>query len=442
MLNESWRKVRAGWQASRVRTLWKYVRRTLVVFVALVAAAVVSSLTLDLGPRVRALAEREGSKQIERPMHIGRLSIRLLTGTFILEDFTIEGLTPEDRPFLKAKRIAVSMPWWTIVRREVLIDSVDMSDWQMVVETFPGNRNNFPRFTRGGPTPPGQRRFTTTVQYARAHRGELTFEDHAVPWSTVARNLDIDVAKLGEYRGHARFSGGTVKVMNYEPMSAAMRASFVIRNNKIVFDRVNLDTDGAESFVTGEVDLPRWPEQRYQVRSRIHFPRMRELFFARQTFRLQGDGEFVGTFHLFKGGRRLTGSFSSESAGVNDFRFGALEGELDWRPNRFDVTRATARFHDGDVAFTYSMAPIGVRREAGDGAVRHDLHRRPAGRVHGLSRIAGRTARRAGIGSYAARMAAGAVLGKTRRRPHDGCAAAGRKRAPATASGPVVGRKR
>ena len=32
---------------------------------------------------------------------------------------------------------------------------------------------------------------------------------------------------------------------------------------------------------------------------------MRELFFKDETWRLTGDGDFTGTFHLFKGGRDL-----------------------------------------------------------------------------------------------------------------------------------------
>jgi hypothetical protein len=360
-VKERLRNARTAWKASTLATLLRHAWRAIIVCVVLLVAAVVSTVTIDLGPHVRALAEREGSRRIERPMRIGRLSVRLLTGAFIVEDLVIEGLTPQDRPFLKAGRIAVSMPWWTIVRRELVIESLDMSGWTMAIETFPGNRNNFPRFTTGGPAPAaGARRFTTTVRQARAHDGELTFIDHAVPWSTVARNLDITVVKKAEYEGRATFSGGTVRITSFEPMSAALDASFVIRDGRILFDRIDLDTDGAKSFLTGEVDLPRWPEQLYQVRSRIQFPRMRELFFARQTFSLQGEADFVGTFHIYKGGRQLTGTFSSASAGVNGFRFTALEGELDWLPSRFVVPRATARFHGGDVAFAYSMDPLGV----------------------------------------------------------------------------------
>ena len=59
------------------------------------------------------MAEREGSKFMERPMHIGRLSAKFTPGEFLIEDLVIEGRAPSDRPFLKAKTITVKVPWWT-----------------------------------------------------------------------------------------------------------------------------------------------------------------------------------------------------------------------------------------------------------------------------------------------------------------------------------------
>lgn len=325
--------------------------------VAILAAAIVTSLTVDLGPALRRRAEVEGSKRVHRPMRIGRLSVRLLQGRFVLEDFVIEGLAPTDRPFLRAKRIELSTPWSTLLRKELLFDSIVMTDWQMVVETWPNGRHSFPKLTPDGPS--GPKRFTTTLQYVRATRGEFTLEDHGTPWSTVARNLDVTVTKVFEYRGRASFSGGTVTFQNYVPMWADMRSTFKIDGGKVHFDRIDLRTDGARSILTGDVDLARWPEQTYQVNSRVDFPRMRELFFAKERFGLFGQGDFRGTFHLYKGGRELEGSFTSDLAGVNDYRFPALRGRLLWLPDRFNVSDASARFYGGRARFTYSMAPLG-----------------------------------------------------------------------------------
>lgn len=323
----------------------------------ILAAGIATSLTVDLGPALRRRAEVEGSTRVHRPMHIGRLSVGLLQGRFVLEDFVIEGLTPTDRPFLRAKRIEISTPWSTLLRKELLFDSIVMTDWQMVVETWPNGRHSFPKLTPDGPS--GPKRFTTTLQYVRAMRGQFTFEDHGMPWSTVARNLDVTVTKVLDYRGRASFSGGTVTIQKYVPMWADMQSTFTIEGGKMHFDRIDLRTDGARSLLTGDVDLAHWPEQIYQVNSRVEFPRMRELFFANDRFSLFGEGDFAGTFHLYKGGRELKGSFTSDLAGVNDYRFPALRGRLLWLPDRFEVTDASSRFYGGRAKFTYSMAPLG-----------------------------------------------------------------------------------
>ena len=73
-----------------------------------------------------------------------------------------------------------------------------MTDWRMVVESFPDGRQTFPRLT-GPPRPPrtGPPPVVTTMQYVRAYRGELVFSDYGSDWRAVTRNLDVTVTKGG-----------------------------------------------------------------------------------------------------------------------------------------------------------------------------------------------------------------------------------------------------
>jgi hypothetical protein len=188
--------------------------RLAAVFLSLVAiilaVAIIGTLAVDLGPAVKGRAERAAADYLDREFSMGRLSIRLATGTFIVEDLVIGGLEPEHRPFLAARRIEVSLPLGALVHREVLLESIVMSDWTMLVETWPDGRHNFPRFTRERKTPPGPKRFVTTLRHVHARGGQFTFEDHGTPWSTVARNLEVVVRKTDEYRGTVSFADGTV----------------------------------------------------------------------------------------------------------------------------------------------------------------------------------------------------------------------------------------
>ena len=80
-----------------------------------------SVVAIDLGPSLQARAEREGSNWLDRPMHIGRLGVAVGRGRFVIEDLRIDGLTPEARPWLVAKRIDISLTWGALLDREVLL---------------------------------------------------------------------------------------------------------------------------------------------------------------------------------------------------------------------------------------------------------------------------------------------------------------------------------
>jgi hypothetical protein len=343
------------------------VRRTVATCAVILSVAVVSSVSVDLGPALRRQAETAGSNFIKRPMHIGRLSVHLWRGVFVVEDFVIDGLTPGARPFLTARRIDVSMPWSSFFHREVLFDAIEMTDWDMYVELYPDGRHNFPKFTRD--TPPRKSAWTTTLQYVRAGRGQFTYEDHGTPWSTVARNLEVIVTRpTSEYRGQAKFSNGTVAVQQYVPMRADMSTTFRIIDGHILLDRIDLVTDGARSRLTGDVDMRQWPEQTYQITSTLDFPTEKGIWFARDNFTVNGTADFTGSFHLFKEmlpdgrtrtGRELKGTFVSALAGVNAYRFRNLRGAVLWVPEKLEVSNASASLYGGTARFSYLMAPLG-----------------------------------------------------------------------------------
>jgi len=348
--------------------IYKHVRAIVAVIAILLATVVVSTVSVDLGPSLRARAEREGSSWLDRPMHIGRLGVELGRGRFVIEDLRIEGLTPDARPWLVAKRIDISLTWGALVNREVLFDSVQMTDWRMVVESFGDGRHNWPRLAGPPRQPSGRPRpVVSTLQYVRASRGEFVFDDHGSRWGVSAPNLDVIVSKIGEYRGRAYFNKGTIYFAGFVPMSAALTTSFKVKEGKIQLDRIDLITDGAVSELTGVVDPSRWPEMFYRVKSHVQFPRMRDIFFAGDSFSLHGEGDFDGTFHLFKGGRELKGDFSSREAGLNDYRFANLQGSLEWVPNRFEVTRASSGFFGGQTRFKFRMAPLGLPAQKAHG---------------------------------------------------------------------------
>jgi len=365
----------------------RYSRRLVIVGIALIAAALVSFVTIDLGPVVRAQAEQVASTQLDRPVHIGRLGTYLLPGRFLIEDLVIEGLAPTDEPFFSTERMVISTSWSALLRGEILVDDVEMGPWRMVAESFPDGRQSFPSFVVQADAPEGLastqgdiepdapsnheaddrpdaddgRRLVTTVRRLLAHEGEFVYRDHNAPWNVTARNVDLTIAKGEGYGGDVVFTDGTVQIAAFEPMAAAMDATFEFGGGDVTFTQIDLTLDGFRSALTGEVEISNWPEQTYHVvESDIDLPTMKEIFFAGDPFTVDGSGRFTGAWHIFDGGRELTGAFESDDWTLNGLAFPAMTGSLLWTRDRFEVFDYMSGFYGGDVQLTYSMAPLGT----------------------------------------------------------------------------------
>ena len=163
-------------------------------------------------------------------------------------------------------------------------------------------------------------------------------------------------------------------------------------------------------------------------RSKIDFAPQKNIFFHGQSFTASGMGDFTGTFHLFKGGRELKGTFTSPVAGRE--RVAVPE------PARLRALGArSAGDHEHDRAGLRRDRPVRLP----DGAVRpprradpRDVGRRLPRRrpvpAHRFPGDQGAAAGRQRDREEPARMAAREVGAEDRRRRSDR-AAAGRRQA-------------
>jgi hypothetical protein len=354
-------RLRSRFQLLRQNFAYRNGTRAIKLAGAILAAAIVASLTIDLGPSLRQFAERGGTDQLKRPIHIGRLSLHVLRGSVVVEDLQIDGVKPSDRPFFVAKRIELGLDWTKVLRRhpEFIISSVEMTDWRMLVEKWAGGRNNFPKFTNNDKPDNGPRPFTITLKSFQSARGRFLYEDHETPWSVDGPNLDLTITNLPHYHGTAKFHGGTIKIQDHLPMWGDFDATFELDGPRVHLPRILINTDGAETIASGDVDFAHWPTMRYDVKSRVHFPRMREIFFTNEKWRLAGDGDFTGVFRLYDHGHNLSGTFASQTFGVSGLPLPGLYGKLQWNENGFDVWDAGSKFYAGDAHFKYSIKPFG-----------------------------------------------------------------------------------
>jgi len=335
-----------------------------------VGVAIVTTFTIDLGPLVRATAEQAASNYLDREVTIGKLSVPILPGRFLVEDLVIAGVHPGDRPFLTAERIKVSIAWLALLDGVLLVDA-EMTDWQMLAEMFTDGSMSFPAFVSRRtdavePVEPdalttelseedaGQLRLVYRLNHLRAYRGEFVLDDHGANFGVICANLDLTISNiLDSYKGQASCSGGTIRIGAYEPMWMDMATDFEIEGTQVHLTRVTLETDGASTELMGDVDAANLPEMTFELESDIDLARMREIFFANDPFTTTGEGLFTGSFHQFAGGYDLHGSLSSPVFGVDyrgtQFWLQKFEGQLVWQPDRFDMWDMTSTFLGGGV---------------------------------------------------------------------------------------------
>ena len=343
-----------------------HVRRVWLVAAVAIAVTLVSVVTVDVGPVLRRRAEREASVFIDRPVHIGRLGVNIGRGRLVIEDLMVEGMTPAHDPWLVARRLELSLTWNALLGRELLIDTAELSDWRLIVESYPNAIHNWPRLA-GPPRPPrtGPSLVTTTIQNIRATRGHLIVRDFGSSWGLDAPNLEIAAVKDTNYHGTMSWRGGTLLIQQYEPMWAHFSTGFVVQDGLVQLQQMALSADGAEVRGSGTLDPATFPAATYQLTSHHDLPRARAIFYAKDQFRLSGEGDFAGTVRMFKGGYEVKGDFVSAEAGYDDYRFPDFRAAVVWVPTRLDVTSATAKFYGGTVDFTYVLEPLGqVARRA------------------------------------------------------------------------------
>ncbi len=331
------------------------------VLLAVVAGLLVSAFYIDLGPSVRRLAEREASAYLQRPVHIERVRASIGRGEFEFTNVVIESTKPEDVPFARIRRAAISVPWWTIINRALIIDRVHLSGVNVSIVTFPDDVNNLPKPRKGSDRP---RSFTVTARQVITDDSELSYFDNDTNWHAICRNLSVVVVHaLGTYYGRAHFSNGTIAVQTYLPMTAEFDAGFKMDGGLLRLNRATIKTDGAVSELAGTVDLDHWPEQQYTLGAALDWPEVRRVFFDGSRWELAGRGRFDGTFHKYKGGYEVNGRVSSPlftvQTSFGDYRFPAIAGTVKWAPKRLDVTRLESAFNGGRATQDYTLAPLG-----------------------------------------------------------------------------------
>ena len=236
-----------------------------------------------------------------------------------------------------------------------------MTDWDMVVESWAGRPSQLSEVHAEESTNRAEPRSRRRCGPCWRRAGQFTYDDHGTPWST--RRPQPDRPALSQRRDERlprprAFSNGTVQIQSYQPFRTDMQSRFTLDGGKVHFDRIDLVSDGAERSRPATSTSAAGPSSSISSGRGSIFRRRRTSSFTGRSSTSRA-GDFTGTFHLFKGGRELKGTFVSPLAGVNDWRFPNLRGSVLWVPDRLEITNATSELYGGTARFDYRMAPFG-----------------------------------------------------------------------------------
>ena len=178
------------------------------------------------------------------------------------------------------------------------------------------------------------------------------------------RHQDWQPAELPRHRDVQRRHGDAFS--SYVPMSARMKAQFAIDGPRIHLDRIDMDTDGATTVATGDVDMAHWPEQTYQVQSRVNFPRMQQLFFKDEKWTRHRRRQLHGHVpSVQEAGPDLAGHVLQRCRRRQRLPLPrSCTARCDGRKTAFDIVNAGSKFFGGDARFTIDQAVW--RRRASD----------------------------------------------------------------------------
>lgn len=332
----------------------RWTRWGLYLLAAVVAAFLISLITIDLGPELRDRAERAGSNYLERPLHIESLHVELWSGRFVANTVVIEGVTPESTPFLRADRVFVSVPWRALLTRELILE-IEIDRWAIQIESWVG-RSSTPRIMpRGG----GGSSLAVTVKHVFARGGQFRYIDHVLPWDITCENAAINFVfapSLNKYVSTLGFKGGVVNIQTYQPVRVdAMSARLTVDGPMLRVHQMDIVADGSRSRLTGVVNASRWPEQDFDIESEIDIARMKELFFYGQNFTASGRGRYVGKFHKYQRGFEVNGKFTSPVMRVSGLDFPNLTGHVVWLPSRLEVVSTESAFYGGTAKIGYAL---------------------------------------------------------------------------------------
>ncbi len=282
-----------------VRSAWFYGK---------VRHLIIGTVETATGGRVEVASLRFDWKQMRAEVH----------------EFVLHGKEPADKPPLfRAGSVVVGLKLVSILRRDVDIQSLTVSDPRVYLIVGADGRTNFPepKVHSTGKSSTVEDILKLAIGRFSLERGIFEVETHGrIPFSARGENLNVRLAYdlLGpRYRGTVAIQPLYLSYDDYGPAPFAVNLAVTMEKNRIALDSGTIATSNTQVEVNGALEDLAAPHARLQYQARVALADIARIFRAPQLRNgkalVNGSGEWTPA-----AGLALTGTLHASGVEYRD----------------------------------------------------------------------------------------------------------------------------
>ncbi len=238
--------------------------------------------------------------------------------------FALHGTEPSDKPPLfRAGSVVVGLKLVSILRRDVDIQSLTVSDPRVYLIVRPDGRTNFPtpKVRPTGKSSTVEDILKLAIARFSLERGIFEVEARTrIPFSARGENLNVGLfydLSGPRYRGAVSIQPLYLSYDDYGPAPFAVNLALTMEKNRIALDSGTIATGATQVKVNGALEDLAAPHARLQYQARAALSDIARLFRAPQlrggTALVSGNGEWTPA-----GGLALAGALNASGVEYRD----------------------------------------------------------------------------------------------------------------------------
>jgi translocation and assembly module TamB len=197
-------------------------------------------------------------------------SLKLTWSPFSAELFGIVAHgkeAPDEMPFFRAKRLAVSLGLRALLRREVNLYSVTLDEPIVNARIDAAGNSNFPNVQ-----PSSSSNFSMVIRHAFLRNGVVRFNDQQIPLTAEIDDLTVRInydSPSGMYRGDAAYRNGQLATPSVHRMPHSARMQFAVNRNLLELEQLEVRTQRSQFELAARMRDPANPHVEGHYRGRI-----------------------------------------------------------------------------------------------------------------------------------------------------------------------------